>query len=574
MVDFIICYRLDLKQSNILDLFQTTPSSLKKIITGGYELLLWGDPIIRESGLDELQKKETVSCKQLLENISGHFYYLLYSKIEKKISIGSSLFSILPVYYTSENGKVFLSNSTLAIAQKLTTVSVSKRFVLENILFNYPLFNHTCFNEIKLLDANHTIQLIENSYRIEKVLAIEDYFVKHPTPWKSEVDRISNLFIKQVEKYFPNEPYLVSLTGGFDGRTLVAASLYYKKKFSTFSFGNPSTKDVKIPEQLAASAGLGYRRIDLGKDYQLEHSLKNGLEFVEGACGAAGFSRAHYLYAVKNLSEKSRHMVTGNFGSEIFRASHIAGAVISPNLYRLFHAENFETAIQDVQNSPEWGAINRSEFLAEWEVLKEDLKELPCFNKNYAHFSKNMQFYCVVFNEVFRKYFGAEIVNQFKYLVNRTPFLDFEFVKEILKTELCGVYSDFFTHNPLKRFKGQVTYSHIIQKTYVDFGNQLTDKGYAPKSLLSLTGKLGILISFIKKRIKKESQEEADGYSVSASYRQNKEYFEKELTNHRFFNRDYFEQGVQKAPSGKNSYFIALSQKWWVQHLEKNYVTK
>ena len=132
----------------------------------------------------------------------------------------------------------------------------------------------------------------------------------------------------------------------------------------------------------------------------------------------------------------------------------------------------------------------------------------------------------------------------------------------------------FFTHNPLKRFKGQVTYSHIIQKTYGDFGNQLTDKGYAPKSLLSLAGKLGILISFIKKRVKKESQEEADGYSVSASYRKNKEYFERELANHRFFNPNYFEGGVQKVPAGKNSYFIALSQKWWVQHLEKNYVTK
>ena len=55
-----------------------------------------------------------------------------------------------------------------------------------------------------------------------------------------------------------------------------------------------------------------------------------------------------------------------------------------------------------------------------------------------------------IFEEVFRKYFGAEMVNQYIHLKNRTPFLDAEFMKIILGTGYAGVYSNFLRRTPLK----------------------------------------------------------------------------------------------------------------------------
>ena len=131
--------------------------------------------------------------------------------------------------------------------------------------------------------------------------------------------------------------------------------------------------------------------------------------------------------------------------------------------------------------------------------LREDILKFSCFNQYYSGLTRNQRFYVFVFEELFRKYFGAEMVNQFRYLKNRTPFLDIDFLKAILKTEFAGIHSDFFEKNPLKRYKGQVLYAHIIKKAYPDFGKMMTDKGYKPDDLINFFGKVNIAKGYLKK---------------------------------------------------------------------------
>jgi len=140
-----------------------------------------------------------------------------------------------------------------------------------------------------------------------------------------------------------------------------------------------------------------------------------------------------------------------------------------------------------------------------------------------------------VFEELFRKYFGAEIVNQFKCLKNRTPFLDIEFLKALFKTELSGIYSEFFEHNPFKRYKGQVLYAHIIRKAYPDFGKIMTDKDYKPDDLINIFGKFNILEGYLKQKVfKKEICH--DPFSVNNAWEANKEYWLKIPASKELFN--------------------------------------
>lgn len=573
MIHFLIKYQIGQIPSTLSDLFLELPTTYELFRNDKQELMLWGDPIIDRTFFEKEFQTAKTSPLKILEAIPGHFYYVLFDKASSTVNFGNSLFAILPLYYFMAGKTIYISDNPLRIAGQASVTAISKRFILENILFNYQLFDHSCIKGISLLQTNHSLTISASGLTMERQFAIEDHFVSSPKPWKKEAQHIADFFIQRAKIYLPDERYVAALTGGFDGRTLVATSLYHKKQFSTYSFGKNNTNDVSIPAHLSSLAGLNYERIDLDKDYQDSHSLNNGLEFIEGAFGTAGFSRAHYLYAVKNISKRANYLITGNFGSEIFRATHNAGAVISPNLYHLMNAINYEEAIKALEDSPAWQALNKKEFKAEWQELKEDLKRLPCFDDVYKNRSKNEQFYIFVFNEVFRKYFGAEMGNQFCYLKNRTPFLDISFLKELLKTELSGVYSDFFTHNPFKRFKGQVVYACIIKKTYPAFGRELTDKGYSPGDLLSSIGKSKILFSWLKKKIVKGNGKEADAYSVSGSFKQNKSYFDDQLKMHRLFNQNYFDAGFDQSLTGKNSFFIALSQKWWLQHLEeKKYV--
>jgi hypothetical protein len=204
----------------------------------------------------------------------------------------------------------------------------------------------------------------------------------------------------------------------------------------------------------------------------------------------------------------------------------MAGAVISSNLFNLFDTVDPVEGMSRVENSMEFQCLNRDAFKMEIDSLREDIAKLPCFDNSYTGLTKNQRFYVFVFEEMFRKYFGAEMINQFRYIKNRTPFLDIEFLKEIFKTELAGIHSDFFEHSPFKRYKGQVLYAHIIKKAYPDFGKMLTDKGYKPNDLIHPLGKLNIAKGYLKKIMRKTTPD-FDPYSVNRAWEYNKNIWQK-----------------------------------------------
>jgi hypothetical protein len=86
---------------------------------------------------------------------------------------------------------------------------ISKRFILETTLFNYPLFNDSIFESIKLLPANSYITCSGSNSDILKHTKIQDHFSATPKPWKKSTGEIRDIFISSVRKYFPDENYVM-----------------------------------------------------------------------------------------------------------------------------------------------------------------------------------------------------------------------------------------------------------------------------------------------------------------------------------------------------------------------------
>jgi asparagine synthase (glutamine-hydrolysing) len=560
MTEFKIGIHLDSKVPECSVLFRKKPDIKYSFYNEFLEFIAWGDPIFKnnfEPGLTLQPLPEYV-----IRNMYGHFYYILLDKTRGKLFIGNSLFSILPVYYMSKNGNIIISDSTSSFSSEID-MSFNKRFLLENVLFNYQLFNNSYVNGVSLLPVNSYILISEGGFRIIQHTAIENFFVENPKSWKKSTDELSDIFISSAEKYFPLNSFFVSLTGGFDGRTLVSTGLYHNKRFSTYSFGVEGSNDIRLAQILSDKAGLPYTRVLLDFQYARQESLVTGLEFIQNSSGGSSFERAHYLYSAKKLKENAKFLITGDFGSEILRSSHLTGSLVSSNLFRLFFNKNFKKALYELESSPEFNWLNKESFRFEWSQLKDDLEGLPCFNPVYRSLTTNQQFYKIMFDEIFRKYFGAEIVNQSKYIINRTPYLDGDFVRSLLKTSLAGVYSDFYTQNPFKRFKGQVLYASIINRTFPEFSGIITDKGYRPGDLLNPSGTLRIAYSFVRKRLKRKFIQDKDPYSVNAAYISNKMFWEKLKIDHHLFNTRRIEKCFHDQVPPKDSFFIMLSQAWW-----------
>jgi hypothetical protein len=90
-------------------------------------------------------------------------------------------------------------------------------------------------------------------------------------------------------------------------------------------FGSKDSKDTRIASHLAKKAEIPFINIELGVSYIKNINLSCGEEFIINSSGTATFARSHYLHSAKRLSSDFQHIITGNFGSEIFRAAHIAG---------------------------------------------------------------------------------------------------------------------------------------------------------------------------------------------------------------------------------------------------------
>lgn len=536
MIGFVIELPIARKISALMDVFVKMPQIATHIKNDQFEYYSWGDPIEPADLGDCLQKEPKIS--KIIDNVRGHFYYLLLSRKSGDIVMGNSLFSILPVYYSSEGDSLVLSENAIRLNEYSRKRSISRRFILETVLFNYPVFDQGPFEGIKLLPCNSSISVSGGKWRIEKHTRIEDHMAGRPASWRGSLEMMSDAFLKEAGHFLPGAHYFTSLTGGFDGRTLVAAGLSLKRNFSCYSFGSSSSRDVEIARGLCQAAGVEFVHVNLDDSYRRDVSRECGLEFIRNASGTATFARAHYLHAAKTLAHKAEYIVTGNFGSEVLRAAHVPGAVISPNLSRLFSATALEDGIRSIEACDEFEYLNRESFKDEWGELQGDLTRLPCFCSEYGSLSKNQQFYMFVFEEIFRKYFGAEMVNQFLYIKNRTPFLGWDFVKAILQTRLAGVHSNYFERNPMKRFKGQVLYADIIHKAYPAFGCMLTDKGYRPDDLFTIKGKLRILGGYLKNAKGRNWAAASDPYSVHAAFGINKKHFAKLKISPDIFNVD------------------------------------
>jgi len=499
MVRFLLEVPLKSQFRELSDLFINLSEISLQLSGDDYEFLAWGDPISNEKFRYGLEKHRSI--EYIVNNLHGHYYYIFFDKRTQELLAGNSMFSILPLYFHISNDNISISGNALVLGHHIGETTFSKRFVLESVLFNYPLFNQSVIEKILLLPSNTGIIISKSGVRFIKHTSIEELFSTVPLPWRKAGGMMADVFLNEVQKYLPDEYYLTSLTGGFDGRTLTAAGKYHGKEFSCYCFGTSFSEDLKTASSISSKTGIPLIPIDLGSTYIRDQSLDAGRRFITGSSGLGTFSRAHYLFAAEALSGRTKCMITGNFGSEIFRAVHIPGVIISPNLISVFNAGSPKEAMQMISMSNEMKFLNQHEFRTELKELEEEIETLPCFSSKHRSLAKNKQFYIFVFEELFRKYFGAELVNQFGSIKNRTPFLDLNFLREILATEFAGIHSGFFEENPLKRYKGQLLYAQIIRKAYPALGNMMTEKGYRPDDLISVAGKLRIIRSYANKRL-------------------------------------------------------------------------
>ena len=457
----------------------------------GYQLLIYGDCINPEVFLD--LKEDFDNC---LQKAKGHFTLVVVYQHQLKIM--GSYFSFLPVYYCTS--KKAISNSWDLIEQ-YTNGEVSELFMVESHLFNYPLGNTTLYTDILLLNSFELLS-VEEGFSFECLTQMNNWFHVNV---KDEIDlkMLAERFIENIKFYFTSDRELITFTSGFDGRIILANALANDKPVQTFSMGRLENDDVVIPKQNAQDLNIEFDTLDLAGSAYLNKFFESAKKLSKMSGGRNGFLYPHFLYCSKQYNNFET-LQTGYCGSELFRALHIAGAVTSQEMVEIFFQEDDDKLfVIDGVKSDVWRNV-------------QDLRQ----KKDEFH-STNHFFYSFIFKEVFRKVFGFWTNAQFDNLKVRTPFLDFDFIHMLLKSEFAGCNNDFFTHNPLKRYKGQLLYAQILKELNSPLYHMLTGKKYKPSQLITRSGQLSIVLPyFIKKIRKRKGKINLDNLALITGFKQ------------------------------------------------------
>ncbi len=476
----------------------------RQVLAGG-ELILLGDPVFPKGQMDWSQfigQDNRPDQNALFMQVRGHYYFFYLT--EETVYIGSSLAAIYPIYYAKEGNHLVVSSEAFAVAEQLQEKKQDRSNLLERLLFNYTFLNTTWWEEVSLLESSRYLLIEQGTFTIAGTFEISDYFGSPSSHSRSTLKDLMPYFQEEMALFFPDEPFGISFTGGFDGRTIVAAARKAKKNFSTYSFGRPGSSDIDFPLRQSPELGVSYTPIYLNEAYLEEHALSCAYEFVRSAAYNGNFGRPHYAFAARQLSEEVKFILTGNFGSELFRALHDPGVMISQSTVDVFHAEGEEWKDKLRQATLQW---DKQYFST---ALDQLVARMESYLAPRKHWDANHRFYHFVFNDLFRKYFGPELIMQSRYFNNRTPYLSLSWIHRLNQTIWSGVHARLFEKKLNKRMKGQMFYASFLRYADKQMYYQTTNKAYSSADVLArwrlplLVGKV-IIHKYIKEREENEN---------------------------------------------------------------------
>ena len=151
MVSFLLKVNKAGVVSGTNDVFIVRPAPVLLLGEDLSELFVWGDPIVDESFSASFPEHR--SAEFLLDNASGHFYFVLLDKRRGQVTAGNSIFSILPVYFHETADALFLSDNAIRLGKYCGRTTLSGKFVTEVILFNFPVSDQSAIEGVKLLSS-------------------------------------------------------------------------------------------------------------------------------------------------------------------------------------------------------------------------------------------------------------------------------------------------------------------------------------------------------------------------------------------------------------------------------------
>lgn len=437
--------------------------------------------------------------KELVHYVKGSFVFIIYNESENKLLCISDHLNVLPIFYSYKDGIFIFSSAIKPILDSSLFINpaTNKTAIIEFAIFDYTFGSKTYYKDIAMLDYGTILRVDETGVNKERYFSIESFFQKRLMKKEESLEALNGLLYENVNLYASDSKrFLLSLTGGFDGRANLALIVRPAEDFLCYSYGMPGSRQITIPMEIAKRLKINYKPIYLDKNFeqQYENCAFKALFYSDGT---APILRANYPYAYQQLKEFADTAITGLFGSEILRPIHNLGIQFNDNSESLFMGNNFDKDLKYIFECEK----NRGYFQPQlFEECYDEIRNYVWehYFAPYKEIDKLTRFFFFFIGEGIRKYFIQEIRIERVFITTRFPYFDFDFVQLMYKTPFAGMYNGALNKSPIKRRRAQLLYAYVINHYNPILGATLTDRGYKPKDLLSPFSYLKVLPGYLR----------------------------------------------------------------------------
>ncbi|MDR3566765.1 MAG: hypothetical protein P4L43_01930 [Syntrophobacteraceae bacterium] len=260
-----------------------------------------------------------------LETLNGWFSGILADFSRRLVILFNDRYGLGRIYYHQKGEGFYFSSEAKALLRALPELrEVDLSSLAQTFSMGCVVGNRTLFPKIYLLPPASRW-----SFDFSSAPKKETYF--HPGEWENQpllgdeeyYGKLQETFARILPRYL-REPVAMSLTGGLDGRLIMARADWRSVNLPCYTFGGlyRDCADVKIARRVAKLCGQSHETIRVGPSFfsQFPELSEKTVYVSDGAMDVSG---AVELFVNRIAARLCPVRLTGNYGSEILRR-HVA----------------------------------------------------------------------------------------------------------------------------------------------------------------------------------------------------------------------------------------------------------
>lgn len=260
-----------------------------------------------------------------VERLNGRFSGVLIDAAKKTAILFNDRFGLDRIYFCSTSAGFFFATQAKALLRIFNTSQhIDVAAAAQVFSVGCVMQGRTLFPGIEILPPATSVVLRDRSAWTSR-----QYF--QPSSWEQQEKLeessfyacLRELFSRVIPRYTcDQEQCAMSLTGGLDGRMIMAWSRAKAGDLPCYSFNGPYREchDVRIARDIAASCSQPHQVINIGRDF-LDQFAELACQTIRVSDGTMDVSGAVELYANQLARDIAPVRITGNYGSEIMRGN-------------------------------------------------------------------------------------------------------------------------------------------------------------------------------------------------------------------------------------------------------------